>query len=107
MTLSQRIAAAQGPDSKLFFEVWNACHAGQFLNEPAPQEYFDGRKRFSTLVELGAWLDAALTIVQPALQAHVMHEAMKLLGPRGEIVGKYPEQLACAICEMAMKERGL
>jgi hypothetical protein len=107
MTLSSRIAAAQGPDRALFFEVWNACHAGQFLKEQAPQEYFDGRKRFSTLVELGAWLDAAISIVQPSQQSHVMHEALKLLGQRGEIVGKFTQQLACAICEVAMKERGL
>ena len=109
MTLSQRIAALEGPDRAIDEKIarangWRRVKEGY----PIGTVWYDANGiSHPWLPSITASIDAALLLVQPSMQAHVLHEAQKLLGPRGEIVGKFTQQLACAICEVALKERGL
>lgn len=102
MTLSDRIAAAQGPDRALECRIMLALEGGDF-------------DTYSAVVpDFGQWaarpylrsIDAAISTAQPAMQEHVMREALKIAGANF-IVGKFTETLARAICEVSMKERGL
>ena len=105
MTLSQRIAALSAPDRLLELQIENSLDIAKFRREPEgmgdanlvriePKPYLSS-------------IDAALTLASPALQAHTMAEAQKLLGPRGFTVGKFTEALAIAICVVALREKGL
>ena len=101
MTLSTRIAADKGPDRGVELAIAKAIGAnGEWDCKP-----FAFHSEF-TKPYLRS-IDAAISIVQPAMQEHVMREALTLMGQRGFTVGKFTEQLARTICEVAMKERGL
>ena len=95
MTLSQRIAALTGPDRAIDAEI------GDLVGDVGNDKFWPIYKEYTESI------DAAITLVQPAMQEHVMREALTLMGQRGFIVGKFTEQLARTICEVSMKERGL
>ncbi len=98
MNLSDRIAAAQGPDIQLEAEIMAVLGGKKW---PAPKGMiYIGQPYLRSI-------DAAMSIVAPAMQEHVMREALTLIGPRGFIVGKFTETLARTICEVSMRERGL
>lgn len=100
MTLSDRIAAATGPDRALDAEI-----AKVLFEADAKPEWMKGRAPH--IANYLSSIDAAISTAPPAMQEHVMREALKLVGQRGFIVGEFAEQLARTICEVSMRERRL
>ena len=105
MTLSQRIAALTRPDRAIDAEIAKAT--GMPTTIKIGHELLGVQTVPFRCLEYTSSIDAAISIVQPAMQEHVMREALTLAGQRGFIVGKFTEQLARTICEVAMRERGL
>ena len=105
MTLSQRIAALTGPDRAIFIEAWEAVY-GPMEDLTAPLSIGEQALDFLDLIDVGGWIDAALMLAAPAMQEHVMREALNLAGA-SFTVGKFTEQLARTICEVSMREKGL
>ena len=112
MTLADRIAALSAPDRAMDAEIAHAifqvgdvrCNATGWPEGSIIVPCYPG---WMLLPHYTTSIDAAMTLASPALQAHTMAEAQKLLGPRGFTVGKFTEALAIAICVVALRERGL
>ena len=114
MTLSKRIAALEGPDRRIDATVWN------LVDRPEPNDPDRNLYMFDRIVarimaggddeECPLYtqsIDAALSIVEPSMQDYIMDEAMKRVDSRVVIIGKFNEQLARAICEVALEGKGL
>ena len=108
MTLSDRIAALSAPDRAMDAEIAAVLCGG---NVDVEGRYWKpGVRGWSIAPLYTKAVDHALTLASPALQAHVMGEAQKLIRRRGlyaVTVGKFTEALAIAICVVALRERGL
>ena len=105
MTLSDRIAALSEFSEKSLWEAFYELNVGDFRDGDI--DYQRKWQEFGSLIGVGAWVDAALTLASPALQAHTMAEALKLVFDGGFTVGKFTEALAIAICVVALREKGL
>ena len=104
--LSDRIAALHAPDRAIDAEIakangWKEVKHDWFEPPEGLRHHAFLLRRYTQSI------DAALSTVQPSMQDHVTHEALKLIGTRGVIVGKFTEQLARAICEVSLKGKGL
>lgn len=107
MTLSKRIAALSAPDRAIEWDIAVANGVKDAADRPSVWAGVDQMQFANGLPRYLSSIDAALSIVEPPMQDYVMHEAMKRVGNRGIIVGKFPEQLARAICEVALEGKGL
>ena len=109
MTLSKRIAALEGPDRAIDAVIAKALGWSETKSKDGTigGPWVTPDFSVSTLPYFSASIDAALSIVEPSMQDYIMDEAMKRVDSRVVIIGKFNEQLARAICEVALEGKGL
>lgn len=67
--LAERCEQASGPDRGLFEQAFVACFgkASEDMRPDVAARWFDRWRQFSTFIDVGAWLDAAMMLVPKGL----------------------------------------
>ena len=101
MTLPHRIEAAEGAEQRYMLElVWQEVH-GEF---PGGCEWHsEANQRFARLLNAGAYLDAALTLVPEGLAVTLDTRAPAACTIAGQDGWVYAATPALALCAAALK----
>jgi hypothetical protein len=70
--LADRVEAAKGPDRELFLEAWRAVNPRSAFASGYASDVRRGR--FLQLCDMGAWLDAAMSLVPEGWHTHLATE---------------------------------